>query len=233
MDVFQGKLRRGQAVLLTDVLGQSLGRLSGAGQGLTGEGGQQMVGNPSRQPVNRHDTAGKRAPVNSLKNWVYHRSPPALNLHGAVKDVLLARFDGPLQVALVEKGEVERAGIVNYLYLDQLQSLPDTGQPGMLRRHGGHAYPALRRSVPDGVDFSAVLVVPGIPGEKVPGGGQSQLLQLFGPGLPHTGELGEGCSACDLHGKGLLPVEIFPILPQLPRRVKAKNGTCHGERGPV
>ena len=142
--------------------------------------------------------------VNTLKDRVYHAPPPALYLHGAVKNVLLPGFYGPFHITLVKKGEMQRSGIVNHLYLNQFQSFSDAGQPGMLRRHGGNAHTTLQRGLSHIVNLPSVLVVAGVPGQQVAGGGQTQLFQFPGPGLPHARERSQRGGAGNIHGGGLL-----------------------------
>ena len=185
VDVFDGELHRRQPVGLTDGLGQGFGQAPGAVQGLLGQGGQQVVADPRRQPVDRHDATGEALFSHPLEDGVDHSAAAALDLHRPIKDILLPRPDRPLHIALVEEGEVEGGGVVHHLHLDQLQPLPDAGQPGVLRGHGVHAYPALQRGVSDGVQLPPVLVVPGVPGQQIAGGGQSQFFQLLGPDLSH------------------------------------------------
>ena len=164
-----------------------------------------MVGDARRQAVDGHDAAGETLLAHPLEDGVDHGTAAALLLHSAEEDVLLPGPEGLFHIALVEKGEVEGAGVVHHLQLDQLQPLSDAGFPWVLRRHGGNADPALQGGVPDGVHLPPVLVVPGIIGQQVGGGGQAQLVQLFGPYLPHAGEFGKRSVRSHGHGGPSFP----------------------------
>ena len=212
MDVPIGELRLGQPVLQADRHGQGL--RSGPGAGLhrpLGEGEHQVVGDPGGQGVDGDDAAGRVPAVRGLKDGVDHGPAAPLFLHSSEKDILLPGAEGPLYIALVEKGEVEGTRLIHHPQLDQLQSPADPGQTGMLRGHGPDAHLPAQRGGADGVDLPAVLVVPRKIGEQLGAPGQSQLCQLFRPGLPHSGELVQGGIQCDGHGRASFPSGRGPV----------------------
>ena len=167
MDVPDGELRGRQVVLLANGGRQSFRNGLCAGQGLAAEGGQKMVGDTSGEPIDGHDTASDVLFPDPLKDGIGHGAPAPLLLHGAVKDELLSCPQRFFHVALIKKGEVESAGVVHHLDLDQVKSTADAGQTGMLRHQGGDANPALQGGLPDGKDLAPVFVVSGIVGQKV------------------------------------------------------------------
>ena len=171
---------------LPDGLGQGLGQAGGAGEDLPGEGGHQVVGDPRRQGVDGHDPAGVLLAASPLEDGVDHGAPAALLFHRTEEDVLLPGPDGPLHIALVEEGEVEGAGLIHHLHLDQLQPRPDAGAAGVLGGHGPDAHPGAQGGLADGVLLPPVLIVPGVVLQQVGRPRQPQLGQLFGPLLPHA-----------------------------------------------
>ena len=215
MDVPIGELCLGQPVLQTDRRGQSL--LGRPGAGLhrpLGKGEHQVVGDPGGQGIDGDDAAGGVPAVRGLKDGVDHGPAAPMLLHHSEKDILLPGAEGALHIALVEKGEVEGPCLIHHPQLDQLQPPADPGQTGMLRGHGPDAHLPAQRGGADGVDLPAVLVVLGEVGEQLGAPGQSQLLQLFRPGLSHSGELVQGGIQCDGHRRASFPSGRDPVQRQ-------------------
>ena len=129
---------------------------------------------------------------------------------------------------------MEGPRLIHHPQLDQLQPPADPGQTGMLRGHGPDAHLPSQRGGADGVDLPAVLVVPRKIGEQLGAPGQSQLCQLFRPGLPHSGELVQGVSNVMAMGAPpFRPVGVLcgsDILPQVYESVK--GGAAEGPGDP-
>ena len=220
MDGGEGKLRRRQVVGLAHPLGQGVRHPPGAGQGLAHQAGQQVAGYPGGEGIDGDDAPGDVLAVRPLEHRVGHGQAVALALHLAIEDIVLPGQQGPLHIALVEKGQVQGAPLVHHGHLDQIQPLSDAGEPGVLGHHGPHAHPHPLRGLADGIDLPPVLVVPGVIGQQVPGGIQSQMRELFGPDLSHAGKLRQRGVRCDGHGSASFLCDLLFILAQPPRGVK-------------
>ena len=191
VDVPQGKFQFRQLIVLAEAGGQRLGEAARAGQSLLGEGGQQVVGDARGEVVDGHDTPGDIGPVCPFKDGIDHGAAAALLLHGAEEDILLPGLESPLHITLVEEGEVQDPSLVHRLELYQLQPLPDAGETGVFRRHGGDTHPRSQRGLADGVHLPPVLVVPGVTEKQIPCLLQAQLAELPRAHRPHAGELGQ------------------------------------------
>ncbi len=155
-----------QLVLLEDGGGQGLLHLlSALRHRFSGEDAHHVVGDTRRQMVNGDDTPRKIALPHLFEDGAIHGAPPPLFLHRTAEDIFLPRLHGPLDVALVEEGDVEGTAPVHHLHLHQLHPLADAGEPWVLRRYGGDAHPLSQGCVADRIEGASILVSPGI-GEK-------------------------------------------------------------------
>lgn len=204
VDVVIGLLDGDQVVLPAQVLRQSLLHLGQAGQGGPHQPREETVADPRGEGVDGEDPPGEGVGPLPLEGGVDHLAVPPRPGDFAVKDITLPRPQGPLDVVLVEKGEVHLAGGVHHPAFGELHPPPNPAGAEGLGHHGGEAHRLLQGEGGDALLEGAVLILPGEIGQKVPHGGQAQLGQGLGPGLAHPGQGGEGGMQGELHGGNLL-----------------------------
>ena len=126
-----------------------------------------------------------------------------------VEDVSLAGVEGAADVALVEKGQVELAGVVHSAAFGDLHAGTEVAGAERLGDEGGDGSGGVGGEDGDAFPEGAVLVVPGEVGQQVGGGVETQLGQGGGAGgadavkFCEEGVQGDGWFG---HGRGLLSV---------------------------
>ena len=90
------------------------------------------------------------------------------------------------QPRLVEKSDVQRAGVVHSPHLHQIHALSDVGQLWLRGDHGGNAGRLAGDQLTDGLRFPAVLIAVGKPCNEISQRGNAQLAQRFGLGLAYA-----------------------------------------------
>ena len=86
-----------------------------------------------------------------------------------------------LHIGLIEKGDIQRAGLVHSPQLHQLQALADTAESRRGGYHNFHAGGILRLEVPNLLILPPVVIGPGKIADKVPERADVQLRQGFCP----------------------------------------------------
>ena len=184
--------RRCQTVPGQQAVRQGLRRRGQLPEGPLHQPGEQVVGDPRRQWVDRHDAPAGPGPLRPLELGIGHLPVAAQELHPAVEDVLLPPVEGLAHIALVEEGHQHGGGVVHHLEPGHIQAPADVHAPGLLRRHDPDAAQLPHRGLGDGIDLPPVLIASGEVAHQVPRRPEAQLLQALGPGLPHPGELPQG-----------------------------------------
>ena len=179
---------------LSDAVRQAVRQNIGAAvQTLPDGPGQQQLADPGSKGIDGHDAAGVLPPSLWLYNGTCHTFPQEASLRPAVKGVGLAYPQLIFQPGLVEKGNIQRTGVVHGPDLHQIHALADVGQLWLRGNHGGDAGRFAGDELADGLYFPAVLIAPGEPVDEVAQRGDAQLAQGFCLGLanaldvPHIG----------------------------------------------
>ena len=194
MDVLVGIIHPAQLMRLTDAVRQAVRQNIGAAvQTLPDGPGQQQLADPGSKGIDGHDAAGVLPPSLRLHDGGRHAFPQEAPLRFAVKSVGLAHPQLVFQPRLVEKGHIQRAGVVHGPHLHQIHAFADVGQRRLRGDHGGDAGRFAGDELADGLYFPAVLIASGEPVDEVAQRGDAQLAQRFCLGLanaldvPHIG----------------------------------------------
>ena len=126
-----------------------------------------------------------------------------------VEDVSLAGVEGAADVALVEKGQLELAGVVHGAALGDLHAGAEVAGAERLGDEGGDGGGGVGGEDGDAFPEGAVLIVPGEVGQQVGGGMETQFGQGGGAGGADAAKFCEGGVQGDGwfgHGRSLLSV---------------------------
>ena len=125
---------------LTDTVRQTVRQNIGAAvQTLPDGPGQQQLADPGSKGIDGHNAAGVLPPSLWLYNGTCHTFPQEASLRPAIKGVGLAYPQLTFQPGLVEKGNIQRAGVVHGPHLHQIHAFADVGQRRLRGDHGGDA----------------------------------------------------------------------------------------------
>ena len=177
------------------------------GEGSAEKGDQKVLGDPGGAGIDGGDAAGEFSFALRLKAGVGHLAVEADASDLTVEDVSLAGVEGVADVALVEKGQVELAGVVHGAALGDLHAGTEVAGAERLGDEGGDGSGGVGGEDGDAFPEGAVLVVPGEVGQQVGGGVETQLGQGGGAGGADAVKFCEGGVQGDGwfgHGRSLL-----------------------------
>ena len=148
-------------------------------QCLSNPAGQLAGGDAGGQRIDRHDAAGAGVTAFRFKDWVNHAPAGAVQLQCAVKHITLSHQQLLGKIGLVEEGEGEGGGVVEYSDVGHAQPFSDIACPRRLSHDSADADGFPFGGLSDGPDLSAILIGAGIPPSQISQGGQPQPGQRF------------------------------------------------------
>ena len=143
---------------------------------------EQVVGNPRRKGINRHNPSGNGLPPLPLQNRIGHSAAIALLLYQSVENVLLAHLDGFFKIALVKKRKVQGTTLIRRPEFEQIHSLSDPCKAWTLHHHGANADFFIKGRPSNQIALPAVFIISGKTIQKIHSFPNAKLLQLLCPG---------------------------------------------------
>ena len=144
------------------LVGEDVGQDVGAGvQPLPHGPGKYQLADPGGEGVDGDDAAGALLPSLRLHHGGGHLPPPGGTLCLAVKVVGLPLDQAVFQPGLIEKSDVQHAGLVHRSDLYQIHSLADVGYGGRRGNHGRNACALAVLELGDAPGLPPVLIAPG------------------------------------------------------------------------
>ena len=187
VDGIVGPLRRQDAVLAADLLRNDLRRHVTDGQSLPHRLQNSGVAQPRRQRINgQHPPGGHRRGIHRLEGGIGHAVAGEIPVDGPVENVLLAVAQLVCDIAVVEEGHIQPAGVIGQLDLRHVQALADVGSTGRVHHHRLEAGGLVRLQLADVHQFRPVLVAPWEVADQIPEGADIQVFKLLCPGGPHA-----------------------------------------------
>ena len=181
VDVLIGVFDAAEMVGLPYLVRERVGQDVGAGvQSLPYGPGEHQLADPGGEGIDGDDAAGALLPSLRLHHRGSHLPPPGGALRLAVKVVGLSLNQAVFQPGLVEKGDVQHAGLVHRPDFHQVHPLADVGHGGRRGDHGRHAGALAVLELGDAPGLPPVLVAPGKIADQVPQSENAQLLQGLG-----------------------------------------------------